>query len=348
MTSLAKSEMEGRIVWMDNARIVSMFAVVLIHVAAYTSIKSEVGAADWWAGVGYNALARWCVPVFVMMSGALLLEPNRTECFQDFYRKRFAKIFFPLVFWSIVFCGWTNVKGIFSHNAPPLGLFKSLISGTPYYHMWFLYVIAMLYLFTPFFRKVTSNASKKELIFLLVVLFLIAMLNALLGLGAQTLSPSFFGTRFLSFVPFFLCGYLVGMVDIKVSKAAVCGALTASVLLTIAGVYFLSIQTDAKTGNYFNDYLSVTVVPMSLCTLYLLRFWGKPILNASAAKKLSSLTLGVYLIHPIILDVLNYLKAGPLDYNSLLSIPLLAVLIFALSFTSAWLLGKVPYLSRTI
>jgi len=61
------------VAWLDDARIVAIFGVVLIHTSAKVLLESDVGDSQWWAANVYDALARWSVPVFVMVSGALLL-----------------------------------------------------------------------------------------------------------------------------------------------------------------------------------------------------------------------------------------------------------------------------------
>ena len=65
--------------WISNARIVAIFSVVCLHIAAYAVLNAELGTANWWSGNFYDAATRWCVPVFVMVSGALLLEPRPQE-----------------------------------------------------------------------------------------------------------------------------------------------------------------------------------------------------------------------------------------------------------------------------
>ena len=68
-----------RTAWMDAARVVAIVAVVLIHVLAPTveGRGVAVGSAPWWVADVLNSANRWCVPVFLMISGALALDPAR-------------------------------------------------------------------------------------------------------------------------------------------------------------------------------------------------------------------------------------------------------------------------------
>ncbi|WP_175637699.1 acyltransferase family protein, partial [Dickeya dadantii] len=73
--------------WLYIARIVSTFAVIVLHVSAYTVALADLGTFSWWVGNLYDSLVRWCVPVFIMISGALLLSPEKVESLSIFYKK---------------------------------------------------------------------------------------------------------------------------------------------------------------------------------------------------------------------------------------------------------------------
>ena len=85
-------------IWLDAARVAAIVAVVLLQVSASVVTQAPLGSTVWWVGNGYDALVRWCVPVFVMVSGALLLDARKTESLATFFRKRAARIGLPLLF----------------------------------------------------------------------------------------------------------------------------------------------------------------------------------------------------------------------------------------------------------
>src|SRR3954447_23076195 len=77
--------------WLDLARVLAIGAVLAVHEAgAAVGARRPGEPADpaWWAANVLDAASRWCVPVFVMVSGALLLDPRRTERPREFYRRR--------------------------------------------------------------------------------------------------------------------------------------------------------------------------------------------------------------------------------------------------------------------
>jgi surface polysaccharide O-acyltransferase-like enzyme len=331
-------------VWLDNARVSAILAVVFLHAAANVVTGSTIGSEYWWIGNLYDSFVRWCVPVFVMISGALLLDPSKNEGLKDFYTKRMSRILVPILFWSAFFLLWGMVKG------DPLSLInlaKKLLSGKPHYHMWFLYMIVTLYLFTPFFRKIIKVSSRNEIAVLVFFTFLIAVINAI----SVKLFPSeskLFINWFLSYIPFFFLGYLIRTDERNYSKPILWGVFLLSSLLTAVGCYFVARSKGLDAGLYFYGNLSITVIPMSVSIMYLLKSWTSPIGSERLTKTLSALTLGVYLIHPIVLETIHYLGLGPLNFYPAASIPIIALIGFTSSLIGALVIYQLPYIKRVI
>jgi len=335
-------------VWLDNSRILAIFAVVFLHVSGGVVVGYDVGTEYWWFGNIYDSVVRWCVPVFVMISGALLLDPSKQEKLAVFYTKRLSRILIPLIVWSAFFLAWTFAKSLVKGNELTLiDLLKNLLSGKPHYHMWFLFMILSLYLFTPFFRKIVTHSSKNELLLFIVITFVMSALNFAYG-KVVTCGSMPFINWFLSYIPFFFLGYFIRQDNHAPSKLLLWGIFIISFILTFIGCYILAINTDLDNGLYFYGYLSITVIPMSISLMYILKSWNNPIVNTSFTKQLSILTLGVYLVHPIILEIINYKKYGAMSFHPIISIPVITFIIFTVSAGIALIIYKIPYLKRTI
>lgn len=335
------------VIWLDNSRIFTIFTVVFLHVSAGVVQGYDVGSEYWWFGHLYDSIVRWCVPVFVMMSGALLLDHNKKEDLSSFYRKRLSRILWPILFWSAFFLFWAFLKGFIKGNPPSVvELVKILLSGI-HYHLWFLYMILGLYLFTPFFRKIVSHSTNRELIILVCVMFIIAAINAVYRI-LNPGGPNLFINWFLYYTPYFIMGHIVRQTVSKPSKIVLFVIFGFSFLATAFGCYFINIRSDLNTGFYFYDYFSVTVIPMSISMMFLLKTWESPIFSERVSRKLAALTLGIYLIHPIILEIMNYKTLGAFAYNPLVSVPVTTVFVFIISLIGAWVIYQIPYIKRTI
>ena len=119
-----------------------------------------------------------------------------------------------------------------------------------------------------------------------------------------------------------------------------------SIALTSIGYY--SVVTDGANNGYFYYDLSITVVPMSISMMFLLKKFALPFINSTTSNKLALLSFGIYLIHPAILTVLDVSGIQAISFNPLLSIPLLSVLIFTLAIIVSMIVGKMPILNRII
>ena len=147
-------ESDDRYARLDAARWLAAVAVVMLHGAAtVVSDPAAYGSGAWLAANLYDSAARWCVPVFVMISGALLLDPERPQDARRFYSRRVARICAPLLFWTLFYLLWRTALDWIDDGRLDLSFWpRKLAHGEPYYHLWYLYMIVGLYLFAPLVR----------------------------------------------------------------------------------------------------------------------------------------------------------------------------------------------------
>lgn len=335
--------------WINVARVSAILFVVLLHVSAGLVLGNPLGSESWWIGNIYDSSARWCVPVFVAISGALLLDPAKEkESVVEFYKKRLTRILVPTVFWSIFFLVWSASKTTFSGGVPDFSfLIKQAILGKPYFHLWFLYMIIGLYVFTPFLRIIVRNGERRDIRFLLIVLFCYAAINSVatsLGLVESRL----FINWFLSYLPYFLLGYFVRFSEYRPHGGYLFLAISSSLLVTALGFYYATRLTSIHRGLYFYDYLSLTVIPMSVAMVYAFKHWTAGKFLITLANFVAPFTLGIYLMHPIFLECLEYVNLPYMFGTPLVGVPVTTTLIFGLSLASTWVLSRIRHLERII
>ena len=230
--------------WMhygDHIRILGTVAVVVGHVSDMTLYGSPPLSHAWWVCNWWDAAARWAVPVYIMLSGSLLLDPARGEPPGVFYRKRLARLGVPLVFWSaffmwldVYYTGWrasvpnpayeVSVAGQFANHylwsrhtawqwvgylvfAKPRQAWLNLMVGEPYMHMHFIFRIAGLYAFTPLLRVVVRAVSRPMLTVGVVMMLVLSSADSITNNFTDT-SLSMFA-RFVPFLGYYLFGYLL-------------------------------------------------------------------------------------------------------------------------------------------
>jgi surface polysaccharide O-acyltransferase-like enzyme len=351
ISSTFLGERTSVIVWLDNTRILAIFAVVFLHVTAdiVTNVEN-LNSMQWWTGNIYDALVRWCVPVFVMLSGALSLSEEKNESMSVFYRKRAARLLIPILFWSFIFFAWSLFKGIAKGHPHSLSyFFNRLVSGTPYPHMWFLYMIIGLYFSTPFIKLIIRNTSKNELYLFVAALFYLSATNILYQHFMLDKISHLFTNRFLTFLPYYILGHIIATSVIKINNKYLLLIFTISVLLTASGCFLLGKSNGLHQGVYFYNYLSITVIPMSISIMFLFKKMTTPIIgNLKFNSRFAGIVLGIYLVHPIIIELLKYRGIYAPQYTALISVPLISILVFVISAILAWSIHQTPYLRRTI
>ncbi len=95
----------SHVVWLDVVRFVAMFTVVCCHSADPFNFypgepPANIDQIKFW-GAAYGSFLRPCVPLFVMITGALLL-PLKDDT-SVFYKKRISRVFWPFLIWSVLY-----------------------------------------------------------------------------------------------------------------------------------------------------------------------------------------------------------------------------------------------------
>ena len=342
----------------DNLiRTLAITLVILLHAANAILQASSVPEAYWWTAVVYKSLALPCVPLFVMLSGALLLKRTKlNEPIRVFLKKRLKRLGLAVVFWGAIYLIWsfyiTNIP-VTSVNVVE-GILYSLFSGA-YYHFWFVYLIVGIYLVTPILRVIIAG-RRKVVRYLIVLWFIgVAIIPLVEMVTGHTLNPiTFVLSGWLGY--FVLGSYLK---RVKLRSALLYGLLIISFVWTIFGNWLMNYPLECmQCNNYFFDYLSANIVVGSFALfLILLKFhrdWpGKKhatlgrIVNAISAN-----TLSIFLFHVIILESFERGFFGfTLSFetlNPIIEIPLITALTLSITLSLVLIMKKIPVLRELI
>ena len=140
------------------------------------------------------SLTKWCVPVFFMVTGALLLKKDKEITVGDCIWKYAKRMFLALVIFGIPYA---LLMIIFETRKISLSMIPEtiirVINGDSFGHLWYLYTLIGIYLFLPFIKVFINNSSKQVLIYILVLMFIFnfcfPFINALTGLSIAFTLP---------------------------------------------------------------------------------------------------------------------------------------------------------------
>lgn len=227
-------------------------------------------------------------------------------------------------------------------------------------HLWFLIMLIGLYLVVPFLRKIAQNEALAKAFVILAFAFGFLLpqmieLTALVSEEVSKIIKGFSDALNLKFVMgytgYYVLGYLLSKKALKKSTlaliivAGVCG-----MAVTVGGTALLSMSAG-KANTLFYDYLSVNVFFTSVAVFALgkasLDITPKTEKGISRLAYLSKCSFGVYLIHPMLIVILqNFLKFSMGGWASAVLIPLVSLAIFAVSYLISMGLNKIPVIKN--
>lgn len=292
--------------WITNLRVLATLSVVLLHAAANGSEKvNQIPMTDWWISNLINTFGRFAVPVFVMLSGYLLL--GKYDELGTFLSRRFGRVFIPFLVWSVVYLIWGNFYGYgFEVTGWEIGaIIKRILQGGigGSGQLWFVYMLLGLYLFTPIISRWLKQATDSEIKFYLI-LWVIS--NVAFDYTEHFLKFQIkFDLRYFSgYMGYFVLGYWLGNREFNIPK----WQSGLGFLVGWAGVAYLTYYFSFSEGKFSGTqtgYLSGVVMFMSASIF----MFFKDACNAEFLPKitteLDAMSFGIYLIHSLLLKVLS-------------------------------------------
>lgn len=340
----------NKIAQFELLRIISSFFVVLIHVTSIGMRESDISI--FLPNACFNALSRWSVPVFFMVSGALLLDPAKDSPPQKIIRY-ISRAALCILVWGTFYSFLTQaIYAQITWKSIPLTLYN-LITGNAGYHLWFLYTLAMLYIALPVFRVFTKNASQKQIAYALLVWAVLSVLTGqinvvaeLRGLGESVLPYTAF--IFSGYSGYFLLGHYLREYPLAGrTKKILNAAAMLSIIMIICGKLVLNHRGVRES-----------ILEMEL---------GVPILFISAAffnsvqrlrlstraeqiiLSISRYTFGVYLLHPMFIFIVYQILQVNANYFGVIPSLLFSTMgIWFVSFVSAYLMSLSSLFKRIL
>lgn len=370
--TLTRQTPAQHIVWLDVVRLVAMFTVVCCHCTDpfnfYPGTSPDIVDIKFWGAV-YGAALRPCVPLFVMITGALLL-PVRGDA-SAFYKKRIPRVFFPFLIWSVIYNLFPWITGLlgvepkvildfFPYSGEEvmrqsLAVSLGYIAEMPFnfslldVHMWYIYLLIGLYLYLPIFSAWVEKASERAKLWFLAAWGVTLLLPYYTEFAAPylwgTCSWNSFGMLyyFAGFNGYLLLGHYLRnhnwtgrqLCGIGIPMFAIGYAVT---FLGFRRMTSLPDFTDEMLELFFT-YCSLNVVMMTIPVFMLCK--RANFRSERIKKALANLTLcgfGVYMIH--------YFFTGPsvvlmraIHVPIYLQIPCAAVV----AFCTSWFLVAMAY-----
>jgi len=369
------------IAWVDLLRVLACFLVIVSHSCDPFVGQYDNNYSEFLTGALIGSSVRCSVPLFIMMSGLLLL-PIKMDM-KTFYAKRAKRLLWPFIFWSLalpvlyflyVNSGIEIVNPNIASADYTIGnmfqkmylfVFNFNYDTTP---LWYAYMLIGLYLFMPIISAWLVQAEKKDIQWFLGI-WLITTFLPIIQFAAPFLGyPGAFGNMgllgvcdwnpfgtfyyFSGFLGYVVLAYYLKRFPIKGNMAK---TLKIAIPLFLLG-YVLTAGGYLLMHHYYpEDYVKLEIIWFfSGINVFFMTFAAYIVMQkfkikgSSFLTKLAGLTFGIYLCHFIFVE-LGYDVIYPnIPVPAFLKIILIAISSFAMSSFVIWLMSLNKYTRKVI
>jgi len=302
----------ARRVDLDALRVIAAFGVIWIHICAFLE------PAGWLWALAITCF-RWVVPVFLMITGAVLALHDEQS--SGVWLTRVLRM---IAITAVSVALYTFVAVFFTHEIESMGFLGALLGGPPFMHLWYLYIAIAVYASAPLLLLIVRRVPVWMICIGLVVIYL----GCALALRPEVPAAMMI-FPLLGWGGYFVIGALLQKFPRPKHMEAI--SLVALLFIAIAGDIWLGFALEPAWGSAAHDYAiqfnSPFVAVTAGCVFRLAAFL--PWQNTLA--RLAPATLGIYVVHPLWVLVLIQWNMLPRPLTALIQIPLLTALVFGLT-----------------
>lgn len=369
--------------FLDVLRVLATCAVVLMHVLTGATDVTDASIVPEYRSLLLSVmdLVTWCVPIFLLISGYLFLNPERTLTYPVMIKKYCRRIALAILLFGVPYAASELVvaERTFRIRMIPEAL-KMTLMGHTWSHMWYLYLILFLYLITPLLKKVLRVLPVWGVAAVMAVIFLgssvAPFLNKVLDVNSIPVLPDG-GVYFL----YYLCGYLFAVREVGVDKAESCGTSgkgmeagldtepvrgkrTGNVWLIAAAVLIMGMILSRTLAGFSIQMAYNYPFTVLLAVLLFAAGWNRSIKKHRIPwQEAGALSFAVYLVHPVYVNLLyKFVKITPFTVLEqcgvqsvaagqavlILLLAAFCLVVLALATATAWVLRKIPVLRKYV
>ena len=354
--SSIKSTNPNRLFYFDILRAAACLCVVMIHVSAQYVLK-EVGSLEFWIGNLFDSMSRAGVPLFVMISGALMLDEDYTFTKEKWFR-HIIKMFLFFVFWSIVYSLVYQIciPFIKDEEINVFSIVRSLLKG--HYHLWFVPMIIGLYLMVPLLRLWIKRQNKQYVEYFLILSFIFSFLipqsiDLLVCINSKfkflyEVIENLHIKYTSGFTSYFILGWYLHNYELT-HKKLLYSLGFAGVCISFLGTYGVFAYAHSSELIFYSNF-SVNVLLHSIAIFVFAKStYGNVQYSSTFLHMATSLiirnSLGVYAVHAIVLTVVSPLLS---QIHVLIAVPSIFVVCTIISLIISLVINKIPFFRKFV
>ena len=339
-----------KIVYLELLRIIACFCVIINHTNSGIFLSRTPDSKIWWVSLTYFFVSKTAVPIFLMISGVLLLGHV------DTYRKwssRMLHIFLDILIFSFFYYVWSMYTADRSVNL--IEYLKLIWQRNVTNAYWYLYLYLGILLMLPLFQRLSVNMGKREyeLLILVCAVFMSTMPIVIHYMPGAAFSSYFCDPFFSEFVGIFFLGYYIhNYVPVKKEYALAAVLVFGMDILLQVLLTYREYQVDPQQYLFFDERTFITVV-IAAATLFYLGRCMEAVLTSEWFWKVvgffGGCSFGIYLLSDFFLDS-YYGIYGNLSerMNPMIAVFFYECLIFLTGAAVTAVLKKIPYIKKLL
>ena len=331
------------LIFIDYLRAFSCISVIFLHIIVSWSEGQGLTVSEYPLRLRIDTsiaeILRVAVPIFIMISGALILNKDK-EITWNKIKKNTIRMILILATFGFSFALIESVMNNGLNISAITEAGRNLIEEKTWGHMWYIYMLIGLYILTPLLKAYTDKTSKQDYSNLINILTVaIIIIPSVNWLTKSHITTFYLKNQITLYVYYYLLGQYIMRYTPK-KKYAIIGLALAIITLLLCGL----LTDHHLTGNKYGS-LPIAILAISIFSLSKEKKWKSNKLVSTIAKQ----SLGIYILHMFFIHFAEIVLKIQL-VNTLPVVGEIAILssITALSALSAKILKVIPVINRVI
>lgn len=330
---------------LDLCRIYACLFILLVHAGADIYHELPLESSSFFLIGFLSTMSRSALPLFFMISGALQLSRERMDPGRVF-RHSALRLTGMYYLWSLLYALARAASGAFSDA---YAFVYAVVAG--HYHLWFLPAMVVVCMFLPVVHAAVHRGGLDGRYLLGLFFFLgIFLANCNLTPDPAPVLYRFTQNFSLDYLPYL--GYAVWgwwLSKKEFLRRTLWLAPLAFLLVTLAATLanrWYSLTRGVADGWLFSHFSLPGFLQTTASFCFFLALRGKRFRHEKAITELAACTLGVYLLHPLVINVFERLGFAVTPAAPVLSLLCFFAALAAVSFALVLILRRVPLLKR--
>lgn len=344
-----------RIFYLDEVRALAIILVILCHVLREFCQIRPAGTFGWNSVAILIDFGVMGVPLFLMISGSLLL--NRDYELPDFLKRRFSRILIPFIFWAILL----PIYKIFVYPTDPSNYLSLFLDG----QYWFVWMLIGVYLFLPILNSFIKEFQMKGVEYFLIIWLVTIILNTFGIYPFHNLELSYFA----GYVGYIVLGYYLTAKEFNLSdRKMVWLGIILFVVFTAINIRFtlghVKVGAVSNAALKYYHYETIVVVLQSTGVFLIFEYFAKycskhkdTIQNkiysffkdgfmSKIIFTISVCSYGMFLFHYFVIYGIRWIDVNmfPIYSATVAYLPIVLIIVAFVSWLVIYILSKIPYL----